>query len=160
MSMYTEKGANSTRPGFPSSTALPSDFCQVNSNKCSLCLHFHPPCKKQTQAALLQEDPKEKDSSQKGGGSRKEQGEGKPRSSTAQPAVAASGDLSGEVWRRQHQSVRSREPGGRCTEGLGSMAAKDSRDGAGGEAQVGWMWGGVLPGRVVWEQGGAYEGDW
>lgn len=102
----------------------------------------------------------EKDSSQKRGGSRKEQGEGKPRSSTAQPAVAASGDLSGEVWRRQHQSVRSREPGGRCTEGLGSMAAKDSRDGAGGEAQVGWMWGGVLPGRVVWEQGGAYEGDW
>lgn len=60
MSMYTEKGANSTRLGFPSSTALPSDFCQVNSDKCSLCLHFRPPCKKQTQAALLQEDPKER----------------------------------------------------------------------------------------------------
>lgn len=91
------------------------------------------------QAALLQEDPKEKDSSQKGGGSRKEQGEGKPRSSTAQPAAA--GELSGEVWSRQHQSVRSRKPGVRHTEGLGMMAAEDLRDGAGGgEAQVGWIW--------------------
>lgn len=85
----------------------------------------------------------------------------KPRSSTAQPAAAASGGPRREVWSLRHWCVRGREPGGRGTDGPGAMVGGDSREGTGGgEAQVRWIWGKALSGRVAWEQGRACEADW
>lgn len=49
----------------------------------------------------------------------------------------------------------------RGTKGPGAMAAEDSREGTGGgEAQVGWISGRALSGRVAREQGGACEAGW